>query len=281
MTICPSTAEVPLQLLTDHTIQRLFVSREDNVAPYLERTGKFSVIFKWGCDGSSNHSKYKMPFMEEIEGEQRWINDSHIFLMCIVPLRIVFHDNNSNKDYVVWNNDLPSSINLCRPLKMVFQKENAALTKTEVANVNYQISQLTPTVLLLQNRQVAVESVLCMTMIDGKVLNDLTNTSSQACHLCGASGKALSNPPVVPITDEPTDFEIMPILHAYMRSMELLLNISYRIPLKKWRISKGNEVLKERQQTIRGKSRYGMFVELTLHILLLFRKIQANGSTDK
>lgn len=78
-----------------------------------------------------------------------------------------------------------------------------------------------------------------------------SGTSSQACNICGASGKALSNRSNAPISDDPTKIEIIPILHAHIRSMELLLNVAYRIPLQKWRVNKGNEILAERQKTIK------------------------------
>lgn len=205
MTIRSSAAEVPLQLLLDHTLKRLFISLEDKMLPYLEQFGEFTAIFKWGCDGSSNHSRYKMPFAEEVDGEEQWFNDSHIFLICIVPLRIIFRAHNCDEDQILWNNDLPSSISLCRPVKMVFQKENAALTRAEVDKINHQINNLSTTAIELRDRRITVKSTLHLTMIDGKVLNDLSNTNSQACHLCGASGKALSNPPNEVHTDEPVE----------------------------------------------------------------------------
>lgn len=52
------------------------------------------------------------------------------------------------------------------------------------------------------------------------------------------------------ITDDPTEYEILPILHAWIRSMEFLLNISYRIPIRKWRINKDNEEFKLLQNNL-------------------------------
>lgn len=251
ITIRPSSAEVPIQEIVNHTIKRLFIAQMDKILPFLDQPGKFSVISKWGCDGSSNHSRFKMPFIDEIDGELQPCDDSHVFLMCMVPLRIYFQKISGCK-LTVWNNDLPSSVSFCRPIKMVFQKETAELTRKEVERLKNQINNLNPTKLCIDENEILVTSEMILSMIDGKVLNHLTNTSSQACNICKASGKSLSLRIATPAPNYPLDFAVIPILHSYIRCMEFLLNVAYRIPLRKWRIERGNEVMKERQEIIRG-----------------------------
>lgn len=190
-----------------------------------------------------------MTFEDEEDGEIQSFTDSPFFLMCLVPLRITF--TLGGRDHVIWNNDLPSSVTLCRPIKMLFKKENAATTRKEVEKINRQLDGIQPTCFEINGRSLKATPKLILSMVDGKIVNDLTETSSQSCHICGLSGMALSNAAVVLVPE--TQYEVLPLLHAYIRSMEFLLNISYRIPLKKWRISRGNETLKNRQLSIRGE----------------------------
>lgn len=225
-----------------------------NIDSHIHEQGEFSVLMKWGCDGSSNHSRYKMTFSEEVDNDIISYNDSHIFLVCLVPLRIYFSPVSGERE-IVWNNNCPSSVNLCRPVKMIFQKETASIIQQEVESMRVQIRQLKPTQFSINGVQITASSNLVLSMVDGKVISSITGTSSQACNLCGASGKALSNADRGQISNDPNKLEIIPVLHAYIRSMELLLNVAYRIPLKKWRINKGNEIFKERQRKIKEEFR--------------------------
>lgn len=278
ISIRPSCAEVPLQNLVDHTVERLFMTLNKYIEPYIHEQGNLCVILKWGLDGSSNHSRYKMTFFEEVGDDVISCNDSHIFLICLVPLRIYFNAVSGERQEV-WSNNSPSSINLCRPIKMVFQKETADLIKREVESMMLQIQNLKATTLTINRISVDVSSELILSMVDGKVINSFTGTSSQACNLCGASGKKLSNPIEAQICDDRNKIETIPVLHAYIRSMELLLNVSYRIPLKKWRINKGNETFLERQRAIREEfKKIGLRISEPLPsggncIFLLYREV--------
>lgn len=197
-----------------------------------------------------------MSFKDEQDGELKEFSDSHIFLMCLVPLKIYFHPNGDETSGVLaWNNDLPSSSNLCRPIKMIFKKENSELTRSEFSLITKQIEALNPSVVTMDNQNLTVKATLVMSMVDGKVLNDLTETSSQACHICRASGKALSLPYNGDEAADSRDYEVLPILHAYIRSMELLLNVAYRIPFEKWRMSGDCQEFKDRQSLIRQSFR--------------------------
>nr|XP_029708565.1 uncharacterized protein LOC115254999 [Aedes albopictus] len=118
ITIKPSAAEVPLQSLVDHTNKRLIESHRSILAGSACNT--FEINYKWGCDGSSNHSRYKQNFVETDEdGELREYNDSHIFSMALVPLQLIGRISEHERD-IFWKNDLPSSVSLCRPIKLIF-----------------------------------------------------------------------------------------------------------------------------------------------------------------
>lgn len=82
--ITESCAEVKLQALLDITTQRILKSQGsiiDSVSDkYFE---KLYLISKWGCDGSSQQSKYKQVFNSECD------SDSSIFFTSVVPLQLV------------------------------------------------------------------------------------------------------------------------------------------------------------------------------------------------
>lgn len=193
--------------------------------------------------------RYKQTFFDEDEGELKEYIDSNIFVISFVPLRLTVE--REEKREIIWNNDHPSSVSLCRPKKLIFKKENAELTKREVSKVDAEISELVPTD--IGNISVFSKTIFCMN--DTKVVNDLTGTNSQACYICLRSGKALNyaidrdkN------VDDPEKYKfgISP-LHAYIRTMELLLKVCYRLTMDKpsWRVSKTNNTVKQREIIIR------------------------------
>lgn len=189
-----SVAQVSIQNLVDHTIQRLWESLGLNSKIYYSSNDDIHLMVKWGCDGSSNHARYKQPFVHKDDTEEGAIgeySDSHIFALSMVPLRLTIHKTNSGVKEIIWNNNLPSSISLCRPIKLIFQKEAADLTRSEVEKVEQQINALKPTECKSGDNKVFVKVDMIFCMIDTKVVNDVTMTNSQACYICGKSGWSL------------------------------------------------------------------------------------------
>lgn len=95
----------------------------------------------------------------------------------------------------------------------------------------------------LQEYTVSVHFSLYLTLIDGKVLNVITGIKSmQICPICHATPRQfndLSNINTKSTTFLPRpnnlQYGISP-LHAWIRFLECLLHISYRLHLKKWQI---------------------------------------------
>ncbi|EAT45104.1 AAEL003578-PA [Aedes aegypti] len=251
ISIKPSCAEVPLQSLVDHTIQRLVEFLNMNILP----EDSIRVIFKWGCDGSSNHSRYKQQFFDEdSDGEIIEYNDSHIFAISLVPVRVVRRQSGDGSDQIIWNNELPSSVSLCRPLKLIFSKENAELTKSEVSKMETSIKNLMTTRVVVGDVAVEIAATLVLTMVDTKVVNDVAGSHSQQCYICHRSGKRLNEPFNGQKFDAPDLLKcVFSPLHAQIRTMELLLNVSYRLTLPEpsWRVSEDNTIVKDRQVSIR------------------------------
>lgn len=123
-----------------------------------------------------------------------------------------------------------------------------------------QINKLECLEIKVQHFRIRLHFSLHMTLIDGKVLNALTDTtSSQSCPICHATPKQfndLSNIATdvfLPITGS-LQHGISP-LHAWIKILECCLNISYRKNIRKWRVS--NEVDKK---NIRAeKQKYKIF----------------------
>lgn len=126
--ITETSAEILLQSLVDHTVTRLSITQNDILRQNIENLSDgLTIIFKWGCDGSSGHSAYKQQFLEDNSQN----SDSNLFVVCMVPL----HLKNNKTHEVIWINPRPSSTRLCRPIKLLFAKETSDLTKNELENI--------------------------------------------------------------------------------------------------------------------------------------------------
>lgn len=68
VTINEISAEVTLQGIVNHTITRLVLFQKDVLIQHAkDLEDGLTMIFKWGCDGSSGHSSYKQKFAEGIK----------------------------------------------------------------------------------------------------------------------------------------------------------------------------------------------------------------------
>jgi len=87
------------------------------------------------------------------------------------------------------------------------------------------------------NKSFIVTHNLILAMVDGKICNALTDTTSTLkCFLCGATSKQFN------LIDEMVKREVktdnlsfgISVLHGWIRFFECLLHLSYKLPLKKW-----------------------------------------------
>lgn len=92
-----------------------------------------------------------------------------------------------------------------------------------------------------ENHCIRIHYAVFFTLIDGKVLNAITNTKSmQACPICHATPKQfndLSNKTKEAFLPDSKSlvYGISP-LHAWIRLLECCLHISYRVDIKMWQI---------------------------------------------
>lgn len=106
----------------------------------------------------------------------------------------------------------------------------------EKKRVDLQIDNLRPTIVQLDEHSMKIKHSLMFAMIDGKVCNAVTNTTStQMCYICGASCKDFNDLAKMltrPVKTEHLEFGIS-VLHGWIRFFECLLHLAYRLPIKK------------------------------------------------
>ena len=77
---------------------------------------------------------------------------------------------------------------------MEFSKETPEKTKAVVDEIKCQINSLSPTLINKEDKEVQVKHELLLTMIDGKVAQVLTDTSSAStCTICGATPRQMND----------------------------------------------------------------------------------------
>lgn len=128
---------------------------------------EIKLICSYGFDGTTGHSAYKQKFETEALGTP--ISDQSLFVTSVIPIQIIDSFNRH-----IWINRAPQSIRFCRPLKIELIKETAIHNQ-----LDNQINNLTPfTYKCNETRNIEVTYEMHMTLIDGKVLNVLTDTTS-------------------------------------------------------------------------------------------------------
>ena len=111
MNIAESKAEVKLQNLLDHTASRITDVARENIGKLTEEFAKhLQLICKWGFDGTSGQSNYKMKFNDNTD------SDSSLFYTSIVPLGLASLNEENDEKVVIWCNPRPSSTRFCQPL---------------------------------------------------------------------------------------------------------------------------------------------------------------------
>ena len=103
-------AEVKLQSLIDHMVRILVSAQYDVVNQYLGTinniiTSPLTLIFKWGCDRSSGHSRYKQKWAEQQDMHD---NDDASYTFAVYMVSILLFATNKAGDNVgnTWRQNL-------------------------------------------------------------------------------------------------------------------------------------------------------------------------------
>jgi len=128
---------VQLSALLQHTCERVIRLQEDCITAEFERSGKDEnearLIVAWGMDGAGNQSKYK-----QASAAGGFADESHLFIVSIVPVQLC------STDALYWKNPRPQSPLFCRPLRMIFGKENRDFVIRIRNDVHEEIDRLQP-----------------------------------------------------------------------------------------------------------------------------------------
>lgn len=250
------SAEVRLQSLVDHTARRIVAVQKEVIMKAVNdsSTRNVTMSYKWGCDGSAEHSTYKQKFSES--GESK--TDAYLYAVCLVPLQLKVGD------IVAWQNPRPSSTRFCRPIKLVFEKETVALIKKEVDCMKQQIQNIVAT--KIDALDVNVDHKFYLTMIDGKAFSAISDSSTQSCAICGATPKVMNHPEkLANLKPNESMYEYgLSTLHAWIRCFECLLHIAYRLDSKKWQIRSAEDKITFEQR----KKKIIDDLKLKMHLLV-------------
>lgn len=255
ITVTEGHAEVELQNLLDHTASRILDLRRE-VLSEISDVNNFVLIGKWGFDGSSGYSEYKQRFTNKI------LDDSNLFVTSYVPLQLVTKSEKPQDAQIIWKNPRPSSTRYCRPIRFQFTKETTQVCIEERNYFKQKIDRLMSTEYLKCERNIHVEHKLQLTMVDGKVCNALSQTSSAKCYICKAKPTEMNDIEACiqkVVYKENYEFGLSP-LHSYIRFFEYFIHISYRLGLNKWQIRSQDDKNKfiERKREIQRKFRSEM-----------------------
>lgn len=168
----------------------------------------------------------------------------------------------------MWQNPSPSSPRYCRPIRGRFVRESNETTNDEITHVERQIEELSKSKYCASNGNlIFVNHTLRPTMVDAKVCNAATGTtSSMRCYICGATSKSF-NDLENRKEEDPATFKFgLSTLHARIRFFELIIHLSYKLPLKKWqaRHEEDKKVVADRKQQIQAEmqAKLGLLVDV-------------------
>ena len=144
------------------------------------------------------------------------IDYASVFNVSCVPLELKCGEK------TIWENDRPSSIRYCRPIKFKFMKESIENIQKEYSYYKEAIANLVPKLIDIDNFSCTVSYELKLTMIDGKTSNAISNQrSSGSCNICLARPSEMNK--LEKVVDKPIKEELlqfgMSTLHCKIRFM--------------------------------------------------------------
>ncbi|XP_021703892.1 uncharacterized protein LOC110677210 [Aedes aegypti] len=260
ISVTENSFEVKLQGLLNHTSSRLSLYIDEILTTLTKpEQQNLEMYYKWGCDGSQQ-DKFKQKF-ENAEN-----SDSNVFMSSLVPVRLFLNIEGNQK--LLWQNPSPSSPRFCRPIRARFIRETNETTKEEINYIEKQIGELTKSEYITTDSNIVlIKHTLFPTMVDGKVCNAATETSSSMrCYICQATSKTFNN--LDKRNEEnPASFKFgMSPLHLRIRCFETILHLSYKLPLKTWqaRTTEEKKVVSDRKAEIQSKMKeeLGLLVDI-------------------
>lgn len=225
-----------------------------------ENYSRIEFICKWGCDGSSGYNEFMQTpkdntNLSDVETQNNidMCSDSNLFLFSLVPLQLIMTNKNNDNKIVIWQNITPSSNRFCRPIKCMYLKETIELINQEVNEIEKEILNLQTLIISINENPYTIHYKLLFTMVDGKVINAIINTSSQCCFICGCKPTNMNDLTKI------DSFEInednmkygLSVLHMWFKCLEFILKIAYKLEIKSPTIRGASEEQKKRIEEIK------------------------------
>ena len=268
--VSETKASVGLQAVLNHTASRIINMKKDKIIQIFDSENvsfkNINLLCSWGIDGSTGHSNYQQKF----DGvNESMVTDSELLVTAFSPIRLAQSENDGN---IFWLNLLTQSTRFCRPLAIEYVKESKEKVLESINFIKNKISNLIPFKIdLSETKYVIITYSFYMSMIDGKVLAYVTNTSSmQCCCICGAALNEMNSKDNLEngflAREESLHYGISP-LHCWMRFFECLLHISYRLEFKQWKVTKNfKDIFTQRKKSIQQKmyEEFGLRVVFTI-----------------
>lgn len=257
-------ALVPVKNLVRHTFDRILSLTDAVFINFCTHKDIQTVecVLKgiWGFDGSTGQSLYKQKFSDA------GVDENCMFATTFTPLQI-----STNTGDVIWMNPSPQSYRYCRPVHIQYEKESQNLINSEKQLVQNQIDNLTPMhAKTSEGHQIKIKCELYCAAIDGKVLNTLLNTKSQLrCPYCQLTSSQFNNLDTVfssSVDESLLRYGVSP-LHFWIRALEFVLKLGYKVKVKQWRIpqkSAEHKLVEDRKAKIQEEIRdkLGLLVDV-------------------
>ena len=129
-------------------------------------------------------------------------------------------------------------------------------------DIDYEMDAASP-----RKDNVKVTYDLELTKVDQKVINALTETAStMRCYICKATPKMFNKIQSLPRPANEQNYKYgLCTLHKWIRCFEMMIHISYRLPVKKWRVTSQEDkaLVAARKQEVhdRFKAELGLKVD--------------------
>lgn len=181
--VSPSGVSIGLPNLLENTASRIVSTLTTEQLSTMDNCD-LQLMCKWGCDGLSTLPEYK-----QVSTSPSGTDYRSVFTASLVPLRLRKREDTdcpSTSFDDIWINSTPGSKNFCRPIWFEYTKESATNTQNLVDHIEKEIKELEPISIKILDYSFTISFILNFTMVDGKVCNAVTGTSSTwRCTLCG------------------------------------------------------------------------------------------------
>lgn len=226
------SVEVSFQVMLNLTAERIITAVGTGWSA--QHLNDLVLICTYGFDSSSGfknpHQKFDDVDNVSLKSEQS------LFASTFILIGVMTKDKTR-----LWINPTPQSIRFCRPLRIAIEKETRETILAERDRLESEVEDLYPHCFSLPNgKKVTVTFDVYFTMIDGKCLNYvLDNNATTRCPVCYLTMDNF-NKQCDWDADVPTAHLRHGIgnLHCEIKTIELLIKLSARLPLQTWTIRK-------------------------------------------